>query len=114
MSPRNGEVAEWSSARGGSAFGGKASDVYYVYVLKSIGKGRFYTGYTDCVEKRLKEHNSGKVRSTKAYVPYQVMYTEEYPDKTQARKREIFLKTGQGRKLLRELVWRGGRVVEGA
>ncbi len=75
--------------------------MFTVYVLKSLVNGRMYTGYTEDVEGRLDYHNSGKVRSTKAYKPYALVYTEEFADKTEARKREIFLKTGKGREYLK-------------
>jgi len=78
--------------------------MYIVYVLRSVSFDRLYVGYTDDVETRLKKHNSGSVRSTKAYRPYTIIYTEEYQNKTEARKRELFLKTGQGRKWIKENV----------
>lgn len=67
--------------------------MYYVYILKSIIANRFYTGHTEILEKRLAEHNSGKVRSTKAYAPWQIVYTEKYPTKSDAYKREIQIKS---------------------
>ena len=63
--------------------------------------GKHYIGYTEDLEIRLLSHNLGKVRSTKAHKPYKVIYKEEYIDKTEARKREIFLKSGQGREQLK-------------
>lgn len=75
--------------------------MYYVYVLKSINSDKLYTGFTENLENRIIKHNKGDVRSTKAYIPYQLVYKEEYQNKTEARKREIFLKSGQGRKFLK-------------
>jgi putative endonuclease len=66
--------------------------MYYLYVLKSLTKDWHYIGSTDNTEKRLKEHNSGKTKSTKAYRPFIIAYTESFHSKTLARKREIFLK----------------------
>jgi putative endonuclease len=115
----SGGVAEWlkadaSPAEGGSASGGKAS-MYIIYILESINTGRLYTGYTENIDVRLQNHNSGKVKSTKAYKPYRIIHTESYNDKTFARKRELFLKSGQGRKWIKENIdkWRDGRVAEG-
>ena len=51
-----------------------------------------YIGITDSKEKRLKEHNRGKTKSTKAYIPFTIVYSETFPDKRLARKREIYLK----------------------
>jgi len=76
--------------------------MFIVYVIESEKTERRYTGYTEDIQKRLKEHNSGKVRSTKAYVPYKLVYKEEFGNKTDARKRELFLKTGQERRFVKE------------
>ncbi|MFH2033783.1 MAG: GIY-YIG nuclease family protein [Candidatus Margulisiibacteriota bacterium] len=78
--------------------------MFFVYILKSLGHDRLYTGFTDDLDARLKKHNSGSVRSTKAYKPYEIIYSERYDDKTSARKRELFLKSGQGRKWVREKI----------
>ncbi len=88
---------------------------YFVYVLKSKSVDRFYTGFTENLSKRIKEHNYGKVKSTKAYLPYELVYYETFENKTEARKRELFFKTGIGRKIVKELITnfqrRGGRAV---
>ena len=75
-----------------------------IYVLKSLTTAKQYTGSSreDSPEKRLKQHNVGKTKSTKNGVPWILIYEEKYPTYTEARKREIFLKTGVGRKLLKE------------
>jgi putative endonuclease len=75
--------------------------MFTVYVIKSLHSGRLYVGYTENIDNRIKEHNRGKVRSTKAYIPYYLVYKEEYENKTLARKRELFLKSGQGRKFIK-------------
>jgi putative endonuclease len=115
----HGGVAEWliavaSPAKGGSAYGGKAKTMYHIYILESIEFGKLYTGYTNDLESRIKKHNSGNVRSTKAYKPYKIIYVENCHNKTIARKRELFLKSGQGRKWIKENKekWRDGRVVD--
>ncbi|MFC1559573.1 GIY-YIG nuclease family protein [Candidatus Margulisiibacteriota bacterium] len=76
--------------------------MYYVYILKSIAFNKIYIGYTDNLATRIKKHNTGSVRSTKAYRPYKLVYSEGYEDKKAARKRELFLKSGQGRKWIKE------------
>jgi len=84
--------------------------MYKVYVLKSKKDNRRYIGYTDNIDRRLKEHNRGKVKSTYKRRPLELIYFEEYPDKLLAEKREGFLKSGQGRKLLNTILSaRGGR-----
>jgi len=76
--------------------------MYVVYVLKSLVTGRNYYGHTGDLPKRLKDHNSGKVRSTKAYKPWKVIYTEEYATKSEAYQRELFLKSIAGYKFLKK------------
>ena len=75
---------------------------YYVYVLKSVANGRFYKGHTNDIKKRLVEHNSGKTKSTKGYIPWQLMYYETFLTKEEAILREKFFKTGSGREFLRD------------
>ena len=74
---------------------------YYVYVLRSLDFGRNYVGFTRNVEKRLREHNSGKTRSTKPYIPWEIILVEEFDLKEDALTREKFLKTGKGREYIK-------------
>lgn len=76
--------------------------MYYVYILKSKKDNNLYIGYTSSVEERLKYHNSGRVRSTKVRRPFELMFQEAYSSETTARQRESFLKSGQGRKWIKE------------
>ncbi|MDO8555310.1 MAG: GIY-YIG nuclease family protein [bacterium] len=79
--------------------------MFYVYVLKSIKNNKRYVGSTKLrPEERLKEHNTGTNRFTKGNRPLELIYSEEYTSKTDARKREIFLKSGVGRKYLDEIL----------
>jgi len=73
----------------------------YVYVLYNSEYDRLYIGSTRDLNQRIKAHQSGKVRSTKAYRPWKVIYTEKFDTYTEARKRENFLKSGAGRKWLK-------------
>ena len=66
--------------------------MYYVYIIRSIPAGRYYTGSTGDWRGRLRQHNSGKVRSTKAYKPWEMVRLEEHQDRTEARKRELQIK----------------------
>jgi len=77
--------------------------MFYTYVLKSNKNGKRYIGQTSKdVLRRLKEHNSGSNKWTRSNSPFIVLYSEEYTSKTEAIKREHFLKSGQGRKWLDE------------
>lgn len=67
--------------------------MYYVYVLSSLSSARHYVGHTDKLDRRIREHNSGKTRSTKAYIPWKLVYTEKYDTRAEASKREKEIKS---------------------
>jgi len=75
--------------------------MYDVYVLKSELKNRHYYGYSQNAEGRLKAHNAGKVKSTKAYKPWKLIYKETFSTKTEAIQREMFFKSVDGYKFLK-------------
>lgn len=66
--------------------------MWFVYVLKSMRKKRFYIGVTQNINQRLVDHNRGGTKSTKPYTPWTLIYQEEYTDKKAAYKREYHLK----------------------
>ncbi len=72
------------------------SAMYSVYILKSKKDGRYYYGSTSDLDKRIKEHNAGKVRSTKNRRPLILHYSEIYETKTEAIRRERFFKSVDG------------------
>ena len=79
--------------------------MFYVYILRSVKNGKRYIGSTKLrPEERLKRHNSGTNKFTKRNKPFTLIHKEEYADKTESRKREIFLKSGAGRKFLDEIL----------
>ena len=82
---------------------------YFVYILKSQGADRFYIGCTANLGERLKEHNSGKTRSTKPFRPWAVIYFEKFLNKGKAFKREWYLKHPRGYLEKLEIIknWRG-------
>ncbi len=49
--------------------------MFYVYILYSKTKDRFYTGYTDDLERRISQHNLGKTPSTKYGIPWEIYWT---------------------------------------
>ena len=77
---------------------------YFVYVLYSLKDKKLYVGFTDNLERRNKEHEKGLVESTKDRRPLELIYFEGYKNKTYAMKREKYLKTGWGRKYLKNIV----------
>jgi len=66
--------------------------MYYVYLLKSQKNGSLYIGYTNDIERRLKEHNAGLVEYTRKYMPWVLVYYEGYFSLEDAKRREKALK----------------------
>ena len=73
-------------------FPAKQDKKHFVYIVR-CSDGTFYTGYTVDPERRTRVHNSGKgAKYTRARRPVELIYTEEYDDKTEAQKREDAIK----------------------
>jgi putative endonuclease len=73
----------------------------YVYVLQSEVDGDFYTGSTPDLNRRVKRHNDGEVASTRHRRPLKLIYYEASFSKRDAIARERYLKTGMGKRYLR-------------
>lgn len=71
--------------------------MYFVYILKSKKIGQLYVGYTPDLKRRLTRHNAGKVKSTKAYIPWVLVYYSAFENERLAKNFEHYLKTGSGR-----------------
>ncbi len=78
--------------------------MYTVYVLYSDKFNRTYTGFTNNLERRVKEHNSGQSRSTKAFMPWRIVHKEVYETRQEAREREKYLKSGIGRDFIKQKI----------
>jgi len=77
---------------------------YYVYILKSEMKEITYVGITNDIERRLNEHNSGKSKFTKAFIPWKIIYHENFSTRKDAREREKYLKSAAGRRFIMNTV----------
>ena len=78
--------------------------MYIVYVLHSISTGKYYTGQTNNLNRRLLEHESGLSRYSQGRGPWKLILTEEYGTRAEAMQREKFLKSGRGRDFIKEYV----------
>jgi putative endonuclease len=74
--------------------------MWYVYVLQN-NKSKWYIGSTKNLRKRILRHNSGKNKSTKHGIPWKLIYYEACLNKEDARAREKYLKSGMGRRYLK-------------
>ena len=75
--------------------------MFYVYCLKSEKFKELYFGYTNDLKRRFKEHNQGLNISTKRYAPWEIIYYEACLNEKDAKRREKYLKTSQGRRMMR-------------
>lgn len=76
--------------------------MYIVYVLKSNKNNFIYVGSTEDIEIRLKLHNSGKVKSTKPYKPWELMEIREFETRSQAMKEEMFFKNWPTKRIIKK------------
>lgn len=76
-------------------------NMFYVYLLKSQKNNDLYVGYTDNLRQRFEAHNAGKVKSTKPYCPWKLIYYEAFRDKKDATKREKQLKNHRAKEDLK-------------
>ena len=74
--------------------------MWYTYLLKNK-YGKWYTGATSDMQKRILEHNSGKTRTTKYGGPWKLIYCEICINKSDAFAREKYLKSGMGKRYLK-------------
>jgi putative endonuclease len=77
---------------------------YYTYILKSVKNDKLYIGYTSDLRKRVKEHNAGKNISTKPFKPYKLIFYEAFLKKSDAKNRELYLKSGYGWRTIKTML----------
>lgn len=75
--------------------------MYYVYILQSQKDNLLYTGFTTDLKRRVEEHNAGEQVSTQNRIPLKLIYFECSLNKEDAIAREKYLKSGMGKKYLR-------------
>jgi putative endonuclease len=78
--------------------------MFYFYILRSIKNGRYYIGSCKDIKERLRRHNSGLVKSTKYYSPWELVYNEEYQTLSGARQRECQVKGWKKRSAIKRLI----------
>jgi putative endonuclease len=77
---------------------------FYVYILQSHKDGSYYVGSTQDLEERIQRHNQGRSLYTKGKRPWKLLYSEEFPDRSSAIKREGYLKRQKSKELMESLV----------
>lgn len=74
--------------------------MFYTYILL-LKNNQLYTGYTESLSRRLTEHRQGKVKTTSKYLPVKLIFHEAYINKSDAKRREKYLKTTKGRSTIK-------------
>ncbi len=77
---------------------------YFAYILYSANYNRFYKGHCENLEERINQHNHGQTKSTKPFIPWEVVYYEEFEHREEAIKREKYFKTAAGRRFLKQKI----------
>jgi len=72
--------------------------MFYIYILYSKKDKKLYTGFADDLGKRIIKHQKGFVRSTKNRRPLILIHYEAFIHERDAKQREIFLKSGYGKR----------------
>ena len=75
--------------------------MFYVYGIQSKKDSKWYTGSTNNLRKRFREHNDNRVFSTKGRGPFELVYYEACMNEQDARAREKYLKSGMGKRYLK-------------
>jgi len=83
--------------------------MFYVYILRSKFNGKFYIGSCEDLEERIKRHNSGRCRYSRRYLPWELVYFEEYVSRGEAVRRERYLKKLRNRRALERIIARASR-----
>jgi putative endonuclease len=78
--------------------------MFKTYILYSISKDRFYIGHTANMEDRIKRHNSGRSKSTKYGIPWEIVYTKEFTSKAEAYQFEMLIKSKKSRNFINRLI----------
>ncbi len=78
--------------------------MYTVYIIKSLKSDKYYTGHTLDVKKRIVEHNNGMTKSTKSGIPWELVYTKDFPSKSIAQHIELKIKRMKSRTFIEKLI----------
>ena len=78
--------------------------MFYAYVLKSVNHDFFYKGHCQDLDKRLVQHNAGMTESIRPYIPFRIIYKEEFSTEQEAIAREKYFKSSAGRRYLKKKI----------
>ena len=78
--------------------------MFKTYILHSASKDRFYIGHTSDLKDRFKRHNSGRSKSTKYGIPWNIVYTKEFDTKSEAYQFEMLIKSKKSKAYIFRLI----------
>ncbi len=78
--------------------------MFTLYILYSEKMDHFYVGYTNNIERRLKEHNTVRGKFTDRGIPWKLVYSENYETKQEAKNREAEIKAKKSRTYIQQLI----------
>jgi len=81
--------------------------MFFAYVLKSVAHDYYYKGHCENLERRLQQHNAGMTRSIRPYIPFHLIYFEQFESEQEAVSREKYFKTAAGRRFLKKIIGPG-------
>lgn len=96
-----GDLPQGDLAYGRCPVGTQNIIMYFVYILRSLKNNDIYVGSTENIVRRFNLHNKGRVKSTKAYRPWELLNEEKFNLRSDAVRHERFLKTGQQKEILK-------------
>ena len=77
---------------------------YFTYIIQSSFNQSYYIGHTNNQDNRLKRHNSGRNKSTRAYRPWYYVYLKRFSSRAEAAKHERYLKSLKSRTQLYKVI----------
>ena len=77
---------------------------FVTYILFSLLNGRYYIGHCNNIQRRFREHNLGKSKSTAPYRPWKLVYTKNFSSRSDATKHEKHLKSLKSRSALEKII----------
>ena len=77
--------------------------MFYVYAISSLNRNYIYVGFTSDLNARVERHNQKREKTTRAYTPFELIYSEEVGTRIEARRLEKYWKSGIGKEKLRRI-----------
>jgi putative endonuclease len=74
----------------------------YLYIIEDVITQRHYTGITNNIGRRLREHASKQSAGSRSLDDFKLIYKERFDDYKSARVREKYFKSGIGRQWIKD------------